>query len=44
MYAEATVWETFCRVRDLSGIPEDKLLINMRNCLKIGDSTKIAVT
>lgn len=44
MYAEAVVWETFCRVAEMSGADKEKIIKSINLGVRVDDTTKIAVT
>lgn len=44
MYAEAVVWETFCRVAEMSGADKEKIIRSINLGVRVDDTTKIAVT
>lgn len=44
MYAEAVIWQTFCRVAEMSGADKDQIIKSINLGVRVDDSTKIAVT
>ena len=44
MYAEAVVWQTFCRVAEMSGADRDSIMKSINLGVTVGDSTKLSVT
>lgn len=44
MYAEAVVWQTFCRVAEMSGADKEKIIRSINLGVSVDSSTKIAVT
>lgn len=44
MYAEAVVWQTFCRVAEMSGADKEKIIKSINLGVRVDDTTKIAVT
>lgn len=44
LYAEAVVWQTFTRIKDMCGVSEEQLLKDINLGVSVNDSTKITVT
>lgn len=44
MFAEAVVWQTLCRVAEMSGTDKDCIIKSINLGVRVDDSTKIAVT
>lgn len=44
LYAEAVVWETFCRIAEMTGIDKAKLMHDINLGVSVSSSTKITVT
>lgn len=44
MFAEAVVWQTLCRVAEMSGADKDCIIKSINLGVRVDDSTKIAVT
>ncbi len=44
MYAEAVVWQTLCRVAEMSGADKDAIIRSINLGVSVDSSTKIAVT
>lgn len=44
MYAEAVVWQTLCRVAEMSGADKDCIIKSINLGVSVDNSTKIAVT
>lgn len=44
MFAEAVVWQTFCRVAEMSGTDKDAIIRSINLGVRVDDTTKIAVT
>ena len=44
MFAEAVVWQTLCRVAEMSGAYKDAIIRSINLGVSVDDSTKIAVT
>ncbi len=44
MFAEAVVWQTFCRVAEMSGAYKDVIIRSINLGVRVDDTTKIAVT
>ncbi len=44
MYAEAVVWQTLCRVAEMSGADKDAIIHSINLGVSVDSSTKIAVT
>ena len=44
MYAEAVVWQTLCRVAEMSGADKDCIIKSINLGVSVDSSTKIAVT
>lgn len=44
MYAEAVVWQTFCRVAEMSGADKETIIRSINLGVSVDSSTKIAVT
>ncbi|MCM1277106.1 MAG: hypothetical protein NC299_17390 [Lachnospiraceae bacterium] len=44
MYAEAVVWQTFCRVAEMSGADMNSVIKSINLGVRVDDSTKLSVT
>lgn len=44
MFAEAVVWQTLCRIAEMSGSDKDCIIKSINLGVRVDDSTKIAVT
>ena len=44
LYAEAVVWETFCRVAEMAHVDKEQLMHDINLGISVSSSTKIAVT
>lgn len=44
MYAESVVWQTFCRVAEMSGADKEAIIRSINLGVSVDSSTKIAVT
>ncbi|MDE7361517.1 MAG: hypothetical protein K2N38_06235 [Oscillospiraceae bacterium] len=44
MYAEAVVWQTFCRVAEMSGADRENIMKSINLGVSVGDSAKLSVT
>ena len=44
MYAEAVVWQTLCRVAEMSGADKEKIIRSINLGVSVDSSTKITVT
>lgn len=44
MFAEAVVWQTFCRIAEMSGADRESIMKSINLGVSVGDSTKITVT
>ena len=44
MYSEAVVWQTFCRVAEMSGADSESIMKSINLGVSVGDSAKLSVT
>lgn len=44
MYAEAVVWQTFCRIAEMSGADREIIMKSINLGVTVGDSAKLSVT
>ena len=44
LYAEAVVWQTFCRVAEMCNTDHNQLIKNINLAVSVSDSTKLTVT
>ncbi|MBQ8171787.1 MAG: hypothetical protein IJZ95_07365 [Oscillospiraceae bacterium] len=44
LYAEAVVWQTFCRIAEMADVDKEKLMHEINLGISVNSSTKIAVT